>query len=193
MPFRLRLTSLCRLFVGCALDGVTKVFDGNTFQVLSAVKFPDDADNIRYDGRKKQVIVGYAGAKRLRQAEGTGGLGFLDSNGNKVGNVVIDAHPESFQLETEGSRIFVNVPDKKEVEVIDVVTRSVLSRWPVTSAEDNFPMALDEAHARLFVECRKPSRLLVLDTGRARKSRLPKLPGRATTCSTIDAEVGFTS
>src|SRR5256884_2253781 len=42
--------------------------------------------------------------------------------------------------------------------------RSVLARWPVTSAEGNFPMALDEAHHRLFVATWTPSRMLVFDT-----------------------------
>ncbi len=154
-----------RLFVACALDGVTKIFDGTSFQVLATVKFPDDADNIRYDARTKNVIVGYAGAKQLRKRdEGTGGLGFLDTNGKKIADVVIDAHPESFQLEKAGSRIFVNVPDKKEIEVVDAVRHSVAARWPVTSAGDNFPMALDESHHRLFVACRNPARLLVFDT-----------------------------
>jgi hypothetical protein len=110
------------------------------------------------------VIVGYAGAKQLRKREeGTGGLGFIDSNGDKTGDIVIDAHPESFQLETSGSRIFVNVPDKKEIEVIDTTKRTVVARWPV-SAEDNFPMALDEAHHRLFIEAWEPPKLLVFDT-----------------------------
>src|SRR3989441_6924041 len=140
-----------RLFVACGLDGVTKIFDGTTFQILATVKFPDDADNIRFDVRSKAVIVGYAGAKQLRKREeGTGGLGFLDSNGKKIGDIVIDAHPESFQLEEAGTRLFVNVPDKNEIEIIDAVKRTVLARWPV-SFQHNFPMALDEAHHRLFV------------------------------------------
>jgi DNA-binding beta-propeller fold protein YncE len=152
------------LFVACGLDGATKIFDGTTFQILATVKFPDDADNIRYDARSKGVIVGYAGAKQLRKrVEGTGGLGFLDSNGQKTGDLVIDAHPESFQLEEAGTRLFVNVPEKKEIEVIDVVKRAVLARWPVT-AQNNFPMALDEARHRLFVGCWVPPRLLVFDT-----------------------------
>ncbi len=151
------------LFVACGLDGVTKILDGSTFQTLATVKFPDDADNIRYDARSKGVIVGYAGAKQLRKREeGTGGLGFIGENGKTIADVVIDAHPESFQLETHGSRIFVNVPEKKEIEVIDGVKRSVLARWPV-SAEDNFPMALDEGHQRLFVGVWKPAQLLVFD------------------------------
>lgn len=79
--------------VACALDGVT-ILDGSTVQVLATVKFPDDADNILYDPHSKRVIVGYAGAKQLRKRErGTGGLGFLDLDGRKDGDVVIDAHP----------------------------------------------------------------------------------------------------
>jgi DNA-binding beta-propeller fold protein YncE len=154
-----------RLFVACGGNGVTKIFDGTTFKVLATVKFPDDADNIRYDARAKRLVVGYAGAKQLRnRAEGTGGLGFIDSNGNKIADVVIDAHPESFRLEELGNRIFVNVPDKKEIEVIDRTQLTVLARWPVTSAQGNFPMSLDEAHHRLFTATWKPSRLLVFDT-----------------------------
>lgn len=152
-----------RLFVACGLDGVTKLFDGTTFKVLATVKFPDDADNIRY-ARSKGVIVGYAGAKQLRKREeGTGGLGFLDSNGKKTGDIVIDAHPESFQLEQAGTRLFVNVPEKKEIEVIDLAKHTVVARWPV-SAKNNFPMALDEAHHRVFVGCWVLPRLVVFDT-----------------------------
>jgi len=154
------------LYVACGLDGVTNVYDGTTFDLLGRVKFPDDADNIRYDARSKSAIVGYAGAKELRKrVEGTGGLGFIDSNsGKKTRDIVIDAHPESFRLEEHGTRIFVNVPDKQEIEVIDGVKGVVTARWPVTSSKNNFPMSLDEAHHRLFVGSWKPPRLIVFDT-----------------------------
>src|SRR5713101_290469 len=154
-----------RLFVACGLDGVTKIYDGTTFKLIATFKFPDDADNIRYDARTKQVIVGYAGAKSLRKREeGTGGLGFLDTNGKLIREVVIDAHPESFRLETKGTRIFVNVPDKQEIEVVDAVKGTILARWPVTAAKNNFPMSLDEAHHRLIVGTWMPPRLLAFDT-----------------------------
>jgi len=166
------------LFVACGLDGVTKIFDGDTFQVLATVKFPDDADNIRYDPRSKGVIVGYAGAKQLRKREeGTGGLGFIDSNGKETGDIVIDAHPESFQLEKSGLRIFVNVPEKKEIEVIDAAKHSVLARWPV-SAEDNFPMALDEVNHRLLVGVWKPAQLLVFDTETGKQVAAGEIAGK---------------
>src|SRR5215469_1277152 len=166
------------LFVACGLDGVTKVFDATSFQAVGTVKFPDDADNIRYDPRSKGVIVGYAGAKQLRnREEGTGGLGFIDSNGKKTGDIVVDAHPESFQLEKSGERIFVNVPEKKEIEVIDATKHSVTTRWPV-SAEDNFPMALDEANHRLLVGVWNPPQLLIFDTETGRQVEAGEVAGK---------------
>ncbi|MGA9510374.1 MAG: WD40 repeat domain-containing protein [Candidatus Sulfotelmatobacter sp.] len=167
-----------RLFVACG-DGVTKIFDGTTFEVLKTVKFTDDADNIRYDQRDHQVIVGYAGAKQLRnREEGYGGLGFLDSNGKRTGDIAIDAHPESFQLEKFGSRIFVNVPDRKEIEVIDLVRRGTVVRWPIASGENNFPMALDESHKRLLVGCWTAPRLLVFDTVTGKQTASAEIAGK---------------
>jgi DNA-binding beta-propeller fold protein YncE len=143
-----------RLFVACAKDGTTKLFDAGTFQLLNTAKFSADADNIRYDARGHRVIVGYGG----------GALAFLDSNGKKTGEIPFDAHPESFQLEKTGARVFVNVPDQKEIQVADLVNNTLLGKWPVTSALKNYPMALDEGHHRLLIGCRTPARMLAIDT-----------------------------
>jgi DNA-binding beta-propeller fold protein YncE len=167
-----------RLFVACSLDGATKIYDGTTFQLLKTVKFSSDADNIRYDARSNRVVVGYGGEKKLRgRPEGDGTLGFLDSNGEKTGEIALDAHPESFQLERTGTRVFVNVPDKAEIQVADVVMGARLTRWPVTTATSNFPMALDEAHHRLFSGTRMPARLLVLDTDSGKIVASPAMVG----------------
>jgi DNA-binding beta-propeller fold protein YncE len=142
------------VFVASAKDGTVKVFDGTSFQLLSTVKFSGDADNLRYDARAGRVIVGY----------GDGALGLLDPAGKKTGDIALDGHPESFQLEKSGTRAFVNVPDAKELEVVDLDKNVVIAKWPVTSALKNYPMALDEAHHRLFLGCRAPARILVFDT-----------------------------
>ena len=154
-----------RLFVATG-DGATRIYDGTTFQLLRTTKFSDDADNTRYDARSRNVVVGYGGEKALRnRPPGSGALAFLDSDGKQQGmEIVVDAHPESFQLEKDGTRVFINVPDKKEIQVADVVKRTTLARWPTTAATTCFPMALDEGHNRLFIGCRMPARLLVFDT-----------------------------
>ncbi len=157
-----------RLFVACGGDGTVKIFDGATFQLLKTVKLSSDADNIRYDARTKRVVVGYGGEKflagKVARPGGDGALVFLDSQGTKFAEIPMDAHPESFQLEKTGTRVFVNVPDHQEVEVADLAKGTILARWPVTGCTTNFPMALDEAHHRLFVGCRIPARLAVFDT-----------------------------
>ncbi len=164
-----------RLFAATG-DGATRIYDGTTFQLLETVKFSDDADNIRYDARNRRVIVGYGGEKAPRgRPQGSGVLGFLDSNGKQTGEIVVDAHPESFQLEKNGTRVFVNVPDKKEIQVADVVKGTILGRWPTTTATTCFPMALDEAHQRLFSGCRMPARLLVFDTASGKTIASPEI------------------
>ena len=156
-----------RLFVACANDGTTRVFDAGTFQLLNTVKFTGDADNVRYDARGRRVIVGY----------GDGALAFLDPKGNKAGEIPLDAHPESFQLEKTGTRVFVNVPDKKEIQVADLVKNSLLGKWPVTSALKNYPMALDEEHHRLLIGCRNPPRMLAVDTESGKQAASVEIVG----------------
>jgi len=157
-----------RLFVSSEGDGTVKMFDGTTFQLLQTVKLSSDADNVRYDARSKRVLVGYGGEKfrlgKVQRGEGDGALAFLDSTGKKTGEIAIDAHPESFQLEKSGTRVFVNVPDRQEIQVADLVKGTVLAHWPAAPCMENYPMTLDETHHRLFVGCRDPVSLLVFDT-----------------------------
>ncbi len=127
----------------------------NAMKVVASVSGLEDADNVRYDPDQKRVYVGY----------GKGALAVLATDKlTKLGDIPLDGHPESFQLEQRSDRIFVNVPTAKQVAVIDRKQQSVVARWPITEAEANYPMALDEEHRRLLVVCRKPARLLVLNT-----------------------------
>jgi hypothetical protein len=54
----------------------------------------------------------------------------------------LGAHPESFQLSASSPNIYVNLPDLKQIAVINRNKHSTV-RWTLTS-ESNFPMALDE-------------------------------------------------
>ncbi len=157
-----------RLFVASGGDGTLKIFDGTTYRLLQNVPLGEDADNVRYDARSRHIVVGYGGEKflagKVARQGGDGALAILDTNGKKAGEIALDAHPESFQLEKTGTRVFVNVPDHQEVEVADLAKGTVVARWPVTACTTNFPMSLDEGHHRLFVGCRIPAQLVVFDT-----------------------------
>jgi DNA-binding beta-propeller fold protein YncE len=145
-----------KLFVGSD-EGKLYIYDASTFDLISSVDYGDDVDNLRYDTTKKQLYVGYGSGE-------TGAIGMVDATTNQrlPKEFKVGAHPESFQLESEGPNIYVNVPDLKQIAVINRNTGAI-SRWRM-AVDSNFPMALDEAGHRLFVATRLPARLLVFDT-----------------------------
>jgi len=143
-----------RVVVASGQDGRGRVFD-ESLKLVSEIKNLDDADNVRYDKKAKHIIVGF----------GNGALAIIDpQSAAKIGEIKLDGHPESFQLEKRGTRIFVNVPSAGHVAVVDRAKSAVVARWPLKAASSNFPMALDETNHRLFIGSRKPAKLLVLDT-----------------------------
>lgn len=143
-----------RIFVANGQDGSVRIFDGSSYALLKSLGYGDDADNLRYDPVHKRVYVGY----------GSGALGEIDDDGNKVAETKLDAHPESFQLEKNSPRIYVNLPKSRKVAVVDQEKHTILATWKTGMAFANYPMALDESEHRLFVVTRMPARLLVFDT-----------------------------
>lgn len=148
-----------RIFVANGDDGTCRMFDGSTYKLLKTIQLSSDADDTRYDATTNQVFIGYGdGAKA--------GLAILDgTTGDLVETIRLPGHPESFQLEENGSKIYVNIPSANNiVDVLDRHIRQIVATWRLGSAQDNFPMALDETSHRLFVTCRTPAEVLILDT-----------------------------
>jgi DNA-binding beta-propeller fold protein YncE len=153
---------------GIAVAGDAKLVgvangEGEGLQLLSAddqhttgmVKLGDDSDNVRYDAAAKRFYVGFGG----------GALAAISpADAKLLGEAKLPGHPESFQLEQSGSRVFVNVPTADQVAVVDRTSMKVLATWRVTTARSNFPMALDEENHRIFIGCRRPAKALVFDT-----------------------------
>lgn len=164
------IPELNRIVVSNSGDGSCKIFDGETYRTIASVKFPADADQLRYDPASKKVYVGY----------GDGAIGVLDpATGKRVdGDVEVGAHPESFQLDAAGRRIFVNLASKSEIAVIDRDSKKV-EKWKLTGAGTNFPMALDENDKRVFIAARRPARFLVLNMTDGKQ--IASLPGAADT------------
>ena len=148
------IPELDRLFIANDKGGICKIYDAKSYQNVGEINFKDDADNVRYDDSSKRLYVGF----------GSGGIGIISTPDSKaIGSIKLSAHPEAFELEKQGKRIFVNVPNARHVAVIDRDKGEVINTWKTDLAFGNFPMALDEANHRLFVGCRLPSKLVVLD------------------------------
>src|SRR5437762_6943144 len=98
------IPELDRLCVANDKGGIFKIYDAKSFQSVGELNFKDDADNVRYDDATKKIYVGF----------GSGGIAVVDvPDGKQVGSIKLTAHPEAFELEKQGKRIFINVPNSR--------------------------------------------------------------------------------
>jgi DNA-binding beta-propeller fold protein YncE len=113
-----------KLFASCGGNGTVRCFDGTTLQQIKSVALGEDADNMRLDTAADRLYVGY----------GDGAIGVLDAASCEVipsAKTYLAGHPESFQLASQTSRLFVNVPEAKEIVF---VARKSARRFPLEVA-----------------------------------------------------------
>jgi DNA-binding beta-propeller fold protein YncE len=138
--------------------GKVRFFDAQNYALLKTLDFGADADtdNLRYDPASKLVYVGYG-------EDETGAVAAIDPvKMVRLAEYKLGSHPESFQLEQKGSRIFVNLPDQESIGVINRKTGAV-TKWKIPGNTDNHALALDEPDHRLFTAALQPGRLTVVD------------------------------
>ena len=156
----LYLPETTRILVANGDDSTLKALGANDLKVTHSLSGLPDADNLRLDPHSGTVWVGY----------GDGALAQVTPQGHKLISIIkLPGHPESFQLEQTGFRIFVNIPDAKQIVIINTKTHKISATWPMETFQANFPMALNESNHRLFVGCRKPARLVIFDTETGRQ------------------------
>jgi DNA-binding beta-propeller fold protein YncE len=143
------------IFVSNGGDGSIRIFSGSDFAPVARVELKADADNLRVDPIKNLVFAGF----------GSGGLAIIDAKSRKkVGEIDLKGHPEGFELEPSDERAFVNVPDAREIAVLDRTSSLQTATWTVPQAAGNFPMAIRQRGTELLVGFRKPARLAIVDT-----------------------------
>lgn len=158
-------------------DSGPRIIDDRTYQVLGKLRLHPSAgsDTEYYDAASKHLFIVSGGSDVHMQHC------WLSEIDPWTGRVLrqhefASAHVEALRAEQHGRRIFVNIADRNEVEVLDRRTLGVVARWPIVGAKTNLAMSLDEAHHRLFVVTRNPTRLLVLDTHNGRTVASLKVP-----------------
>jgi len=138
------------LIVANAADGSVRLMRGENLAPIATIDLGEDADNVRVDRSARQAVVGY----------GSGALAVIDLSSHKtIAKIPLKGHPEGFQLEASGKRIFVNVPDSPEIAVVDRSTGKQTGSWSTQDLGENFPLAIDEAHQSVLVLFRRPAKL----------------------------------
>jgi hypothetical protein len=137
--------------------GVT-FFTGDSLDPAGALKLNRAVDEVQYDTKAQLLFVGLMDAAKP-------GIAVVDAKAKTLlGELRLPAKPQGFVLEVGGSRIYANTPGKDQVTVLDREKKAVVGEWKLADAKSNYPIALDQAGHRLFVACRRPARVLVLDT-----------------------------
>ena len=109
--------------------GTLQLIDTETFATRWTIAIGGDADNVRYDAMAQRVYVA-----------AVGGLYAVDpAAGRRTGLVPIDGHPESFQLESRGPRVYANLPGLLSSQVIagDRTSMTVTARWATQGCGGN--------------------------------------------------------
>src|SRR6266478_9335939 len=153
---------LGHLYITDGEAGDLKIFDSNTYKLLSSVKLLEDADSIGYDPVTKFLYIDNGGGD---VHETYSMMSVVDTTANqKLADLKIDGDTlEAMVLEKSTPKMYVNNRAKNQVSVVYREKGELIASWPVTLCKNNVAMALDEASHRLFVACRT-SQIAVLDT-----------------------------
>src|ERR1700736_6683880 len=125
---------LNRIYITDGDAGDLKIFDGQTYALLSTVKLLEDADSIGYDPTTKYLYIDNGGGD-VHQTYSM--LSVVDTTaGKKIADIKIDGETlEAMALEKSSPKIYVNNKDKNEVDVVDREKRQVIASWPVTKCK----------------------------------------------------------
>ena len=78
----------------------------------------------------------------------------IDAKAAKVvATIPLGGSPEFAAVDSGAGRVYINIEDKSEVEVIDSAKHEVTAHWPLAPGEEPSGIALDAAHHRLFTTC----------------------------------------
>ena len=139
--------------------GAILVFDLKTYAVLGRLTTVPDSDGIIYDAAMDRVLA----------VSGDGGVLMtfkpdIDPKNGKIdAPIELGGKPE-FLAADEAGKVYINLEDKDLLAVVDLHSRKVVARWPVTPGGHPVGLALDPATHRLFIGCRNPQKMVVMST-----------------------------
>jgi WD40 repeat protein len=152
---------LKKLFVASGNDGMCRVYNGRTPELLESIKLDLGADLVGYNPRSKLLYVGYGGEDAKKDF---GNVAIIDARKDKhIGDILTKAHPGGILVDDSGRRIYVTIPATSEVAVIDAKSNQIIKSWQAVEAQRTVTLALDTANGRLFVGTRTPGHIIVYD------------------------------
>jgi len=132
-------------FITNGSNSTVTVFDLMTFKTLETVKVTgQNPDAIIYDPFSKLVFT-----MNGRTNDAT----VIDAKTNEVkATIKLSGKPEFPQTDSKG-KIYVNIEDKSEIQVIDTKSLKVINQWSIAPGDGPSGLAYDAENQILFSVC----------------------------------------
>lgn len=144
---------LNRIYVTDGGAGLLRIYTANDYRQVQTIDHLPDADSIGYDPATKYLYVTNGGKDAGLDHSF---LTVVDTTtAKRLKDIKLPAlSPEAMALESNGSKIYVDLMDRNLVAVIDRKKQELVASWRITKCKRNIAAGLDEANHRLFIGCR---------------------------------------
>ena len=128
----------------------------------SATGHGDSPDAAYYDAASRLYYIGNGGASaNLPDSEISV---FSVDQGKLIDKISIPGNNvESMGIDHIHHRLYVNIRDKQQIGVIDLVAKTVIATWTAPGLQKNTALAVDEKNELVFVAGRNPGIFYVFD------------------------------
>ncbi|MGA8529825.1 MAG: hypothetical protein WB622_08925 [Acidobacteriaceae bacterium] len=140
-------------------SGAILVFDTKTYQVLGKLATMPDSDGIIYDAAMDEVLAVSGDGNALMTFKPD-----IDPKNGKIDPPIALGGAPEFLASDGSGKAYINLENKDLVAVVDLRTRKVVARWPVAPGGHPVGMAIDAKAHRLFIGCRNPQKMIVMNT-----------------------------
>jgi AcrR family transcriptional regulator len=171
-----------KLYVS-SLDGTLRIFQGETFRLVQALKLEPDPNRLLYDPATDFIYFGYGGQNAGFDTYERVGI-MLAKRGAQSDQFVADmiaptyrpGHLADLAMDDDG-RLLVCDSRADLIFLFDTRKRELVKSWPA-HGDGAADMSLDRARHRLFVGTRIPPELTVYDSQSGKE--IVSLPGPQT-------------
>ncbi len=160
-----------RGFITDGGDSTVTMFDMKSLKVIQRIEaHTRGLDGIAYDDATDRIFT-------MNHSGDPGSTLAIDAaTGAVVGKVMLDGAPEGGAPDGKG-KMFINIEDKSEIQVVDTRTLKVIATWPVAPGDGPGGLALDRTNMRLFSACRNRMTVVMDATNGKVVAQIPIGPG----------------
>jgi DNA-binding beta-propeller fold protein YncE len=133
------------------------IFNLQTDKVIGSLATMPDSDGIIYDKAMNRVLAVSGDGATLMAFNPD-----IDPKSGKIEKIPLGGAPEFLAADNSG-KVYVNLADKNLLAVVDLKAGKVIARWPTAPGGHPTGLALDVKTHTLFIGCRNPQKLIVMD------------------------------